>query len=360
MRTLSVVSCMKKAFVLLSVLVLGLLIALVVQAQLAVAQQLSILIQADGKVLPTTAPIQQVDGTYKITADITTPIVVEKSNIVLDGQGFTIQGTGDSNDQAGITLKSSYVTVTNFHISGWQIGLHGVDDSNIVSRNNFTSNDYDVSIYADNYQVTGNYLGFLRIVGDNNSISKNVISIPDFKSGFWMSQSSGVVIEANVVILKEMSTSFISSDNSTMKIRCNNFLNIEVNTGGALSLSLQGDSLYWDGNYWSDYRTRYPNASEIGSSGIWDTPYLSTQLRRIIDRTPLVSPCNFSEPFIDEKPNLTLIPGASVAPSPDQATNSSGTNFLSWLILLLILAIVLVAVVVNRKRLGKPMGTFAA
>ena len=351
---------MKIAVALLSVLVLGLLLPIAFQAQLAVAQPSPTLIQADGIVTPTTAPIQQVDGIYKITADISTPIVIEKSNIVLDGQGFTIQGTEDFNDQVGITLLCSHVTVTNFYVSGWQIGVRGVYDSNIISHNNFTSNRYDVAIYADNYIVTGNYFSFQRIVGDNTIISKNVISIPDFKSGFWISQSSGIVIETNDVILKEMSTSFISSDNSTIHVRCNNFLNIEVNTGGALSLSLQGDRPYWDGNYWSDYRTRYPNASEIGSSGIWNTPYLSTQLRRTIDRTPLVSQCNVSQPFIPEKPNPTPAPSAFSPPSADQATDPSVTYFLSWLTLFLILAIILVSVMVNRKGLGKPKGTFGA
>ena len=34
----------------------------------------------------------------------------------------------------------------------------------------------------------------------------------------------------------------------------------------------------WDngveGNYWSDYEDRYPNAIELNGSGIWDTPYV--------------------------------------------------------------------------------------
>jgi hypothetical protein len=187
-----------------------------------------------------------------------------------------------------------------------------------------------------------------------------VINIPDLKSGFWISQSSGVVIEANDVILKEMSTSFISSDNSTIQVRRNNFLNIEVNTGGALSLSLQGKLPYWDGNYWSDYRTRYPNASEIGSSGIWDTPYVSTPLQRTIDRASLVSPSTFSHPSIAEPPTQTPTPSVSANPSHNQTTKPSSKIFPSWLILLFILAIVLVAVGVVRKRLKKPTGTFGA
>jgi parallel beta-helix repeat protein len=38
------------------------------------------------------------------------------------------------------------------------------------------------------------------------------------------------------------------------------------------------DLVFWDngemGNYWSDYQTKYPNATEVGSSGIGDTPYV--------------------------------------------------------------------------------------
>jgi len=28
-----------------------------------------------------------------------------------------------------------------------------------------------------------------------------------------------------------------------------------------------------DGNYWSGYEERYPNATEIDGTGIWDKPY---------------------------------------------------------------------------------------
>ncbi|RCV64242.1 hypothetical protein C5S53_09705 [Methanophagales archaeon] len=27
------------------------------------------------------------------------------------------------------------------------------------------------------------------------------------------------------------------------------------------------------GNYWDDYEEKYPDAEEMGSTGIWDTPY---------------------------------------------------------------------------------------
>ena len=66
-------------------------------------------------------------------------------------------------------------------------------------------------------------------------------------------------------------------------------------------LAISGDETF-DRNYWSDYLTRYPNASEVDSSGVWNTPYAfadstSFENRIFQDNHPLVSPLstpNFS------------------------------------------------------------------
>jgi parallel beta-helix repeat protein len=51
-----------------------------------------------------------------------------------------------------------------------------------------------------------------------------------------------------------------------------------------------GNPNVWDdgekGNYWSDYLTRYPNATEIGDSGIGDTPFYINPNN--IDRHPVM------------------------------------------------------------------------
>ena len=56
----------------------------------------------------------------------------------------------------------------------------------------------------------------------------------------------------------------------------------------------------WDngsiGNYWSDYLSRYPNATEIDHSGIGDTPYA------IIDSTT----------YSDDYANGTAITGTAI------------------------------------------------
>ncbi len=57
-----------------------------------------------------------------------------------------------------------------------------------------------------------------------------------------------------------------------------------------------GPANTWDdgkeGNYWSDYYTRYPNASEIGGTGIGNTPYVINENN--IDHKPLLAPIQIS------------------------------------------------------------------
>jgi len=42
------------------------------------------------------------------------------------------------------------------------------------------------------------------------------------------------------------------------------------------------------GNYWSDYLAKYPNASEVGNTGIGDTPYVIDEDN--VDHYPLMYP----------------------------------------------------------------------
>ena len=62
---------------------------------------------------------------------------------------------------------------------------------------------------------------------------------------------------------------------------------------------------FWDdgeeGNYWSNYLTRYPNATEIDSY-IWDTPYNISENNQ--DNYPLMEP----GPVILEFPSWIILP----------------------------------------------------
>ena len=177
----------------------------------------TIYIRADGSVYPDTAPVSTVDqNTYTLTDNIvgdvpqqSSAIVVERDNIVVDGAGYTVQGTGayaskgvDLSDRSNVTIKNTIITAfyygillgssSNNRISGNSIANHydGIvlDSSsnyNSISGNNITeSNSYSIRLsYSCNYnRISGNNIanhsvGILLGSSSNyNSISKNNIT----------------------------------------------------------------------------------------------------------------------------------------------------------------------------------------
>jgi hypothetical protein len=68
------------------------------------------------------------------------------------------------------------------------------------------------------------------------------------------------------------------------------------------------------GNYWSDYQTRYPNTSEIGNTGIGDTPYVIDANN--VDGYPLIAPFKVTPaptPSPEPQPETEPFPTAIVA-----------------------------------------------
>ena len=141
----------------------------------------TIYIRADGSVEGTTH-ITSVDNvTYTFTDNIYDEIVVERDNIVVDGAGYTIQGTGSGK---GIDLSGrSNVTIKNMEIKSFYYGIWlYMSSRNIISGNNITTNEY--GIYLDessNNTVSGNnannnnYHGIFLYSSENNLISNNLV-----------------------------------------------------------------------------------------------------------------------------------------------------------------------------------------
>ena len=106
----------------------------------------TIYIRADGSIDPPDAPISTVDNvTYTLTGNITSDadgIVVERGNIIIDGAGYTVEGTG-SWDYKGIGLEAqNNVTITNISINGFYYGIWLQDSSNNnLFGNNITDNN---------------------------------------------------------------------------------------------------------------------------------------------------------------------------------------------------------------------------
>ncbi|UCF59305.1 MAG: hypothetical protein JSV15_02530, partial [Candidatus Bathyarchaeota archaeon] len=80
----------------------GILLAMLTASMLALALSIqpvkaigTIYIRADGSVDPDTAPITSMDNvTYTFTDNINDAIVVQRNNIIIDGNGHTLQGSG--------------------------------------------------------------------------------------------------------------------------------------------------------------------------------------------------------------------------------------------------------------------------
>jgi len=148
----------------------------------------TVYIRADGSVEGTTN-IQTADNTtYVFIADINAHIVVERSSIVIDGNGYTLQGAGFSpllTSGNGIYLSQrTNVTIKNTQIKGFLDGIYLVSSSNnTVSRNNITSNTDGMYIFSSSSNsvsgnnITNNGLGIALVAGSsNNTISGNNIT----------------------------------------------------------------------------------------------------------------------------------------------------------------------------------------
>jgi parallel beta-helix repeat protein len=160
----------------------GIILVLLLTGMLALAFNIrhvkasgTIYIRADGSIDPPDAPISSVDNvTYTLTGNITSDadgIVVERSNIIVDGAGYTVQGTGAMFSR-GIYLSDGgkvyyfNVTIKNVKIVAFWYGILFDSSNNCIFGNNITNNEYGFWIESSsnnifrNNSVTSNRYGF--------------------------------------------------------------------------------------------------------------------------------------------------------------------------------------------------------
>jgi parallel beta-helix repeat protein len=285
----------------------------------------TILIKADGSIDPPTAPILTLDNvSYVLTANITSEgcngIVIERSNIIVDGAGYAIKEAGG---EIGITLSGrSNVTIKNMEITAFYYGIElnsssnctisgnnieenyggsGIwltsSSNNSISENNITNNWEGIELnYSSNCKISGNRVAnnvigiMLRYYSSNNTISGNNITANN-SGGILFTYSSGNTLSSNNIVNNKYGISFgASSDNIVFH---NNFLNNTIQAYLMISNNTWDDGYPSGGNYWSDYIDRYPNATEIDASGIGDTAYVIDANNT--DRYPLMTKYIVSE-----------------------------------------------------------------
>jgi nitrous oxidase accessory protein NosD len=268
-------------FLLLFLVIAGVLSVKVIKANLILYLPY-ITIKRDGSVEPETDFIVKTGSTYTLTANLlyNYAVRIQCSNIIFDGAGHTINGTVPSSE----------------HFAGWlsdDNGLHIEGVTNVTVRNiEITGfNDFDVSL------TNSTACNFFKMKADDGVTFEN--------------SSSNLITECNldafteavqpgVYLISSNSNKFYKNDIEDISLtNSNDNQFLENNFVIYAFLRIRGKNV-WDnrsvGNYWNDYLTKYPNASEIGNTGIGDTPYVIDADN--IDHYPLMAPVDNTAPAI--------------------------------------------------------------
>jgi len=289
----------------------------------------TIYIRADGSIDPPDAPIITKDKiTYTLTDNITSNgIVVKRSNIILNGAGYTLKGPGWVTT-IGILLRNiNNITIENINIQSFGYGIVlDCSSNNVISGNSITNNKYaGIQLdYSSNNVISGNSItnneldGICLSCSSNNVISGNSVANNEYGiylDGIYLYASSNNVISGNSITNNKYAGIYLNYSPNNV-ISGNSITN---NKYGVILDGSSGNTIYhnnlinntkqvqphflypvnsWDGgypsggNYWSDYtgvdEFSGPYQNETGSDGIGDTPYIIDAYNR--DRYPLMNP----------------------------------------------------------------------
>lgn len=203
----------------------------------------TIYIRSDGTIDPATPLIQGDGRRYNFTDDISGEIIVQRSNIIIDGKDHTLQGSGVG---AGFSLTG----ITNVTI--WRTTIM-----------NFTSGIF--LDYSRNNRITSNII-------QNNSVGVRLYGILSANNTFILNSIFGNDVGVEV-----------SMDSVHNMFHCNTFLE------NGIHARVWGDTPnFWDvspfgGNYWSNYTgvDAVPTPDGIG-----DTPHTITANN--VDHQPIM------------------------------------------------------------------------
>jgi len=358
-------------------------------------------IKADGSVDPSTTLINHDGNIYTFTGNLNGQLIVEKDNIIIDGAGYALQGNGTIADLyirasgIGINLTGrSEVTIRNLRIEEYLDAVYLRRSNNItlaenvVSQNGIgiyvtgqstniklhsnevsasdgqgmTLNDTSGTIVSENRiwrnAQAGGVAGIVLVFGSNNLIVGNTIE--NNEDGMWLGSTSNNTVAGNNFTNNYYGLQLLSRA-ETGVIYCNNFVNNSVS-------AYDSDDVYenfnkWDngtiGNYWSDYTTKYHNATELNSSGIGDTsyivqtlenPYLTKRSTSNIDHYPLMKPFSSSEASALTQ---TLILAHEPSLPPADVTSEQDVPLYTLLALSVIAVAIVLAAVVFARRMKK-------
>jgi len=215
------------------------------------APSTTIYIRADGSIEPSTTLIFTADNiTYSFTDSFNASIVVERSNIIIDGNGYTLSDFVSGNI-VGFNLTSvSNVTIKNVNIVGFGYGIYLESASQIViSGNNITYNEANIWLQESfENTISGNTLTYGAEGIDLFSSSGNTLLGNDMTNNY-----EGVYLDSS-------SNNSISENNITNNSRYGIYLKSSSNNNTLSGNNITGNSYYGINLFSSSENTILSNA----------------------------------------------------------------------------------------------------
>ncbi len=253
---------------------------------------------------------------------------VSENVIESNGQDAIYDGYYSYGESSGNLIRNNQIRSNN----GNGIVIYVEQNSEIVG-NNITSNGgcgIRLAYGTTNATVKGNFIANNGLGIQIESPSQTVVATEINVNGTVRTVPNDVTPKGSTVTENTITENYgwgIRLNNSAGGniIYHNNFINNHIADGLQVSIPpvmvfdppgspqvgptmAPGNANVWDngkeGNYWSDYSSRYSNASKIGNTGVGDTPFYINENN--IDRFPLISPFNVSSSTSkSEKPEPT-------------------------------------------------------
>jgi parallel beta-helix repeat protein len=244
-------------------------------------------------------------------------------------------------------------------------------DGNEIAENNVLDNSNGIIIEGtpentvSKNNITGNEEWGIQLLDTSqNVLFGNLVSDNTF--GVFVSSSSYNTFSRNTISDNAGWAMQMNGSQGDNRLYRNNF--VGNNAGEDLQVSIPwyyciegedsqlvsspGKANSWDyngqGNYWSNYQTRYPNASESGSSGTADTPYVINENN--IDCYPAMEPFELEEN--DSAPNA--MPTPSPTTSPKGRINSEYREPATSILVITVGVMVAIVIAVALRRTCRP------
>lgn len=186
----------------------------------------TIYIRADGHIDPSGAPLLRKENLYVLLCDTNSNycsdgMVIEKSNVVLDGAGYTLQGSG--NGCGFILSKVNNITIRNTNIKRYRSGILADSSFNdLFSGNNIIGNNDGITISSSsNNTIVGNNIennGYGMLIypnSNNNVVSRN--SIKENLFGVKVYGSLNTLSENNVENNQNCGIGLLGSTNTVAR-----------------------------------------------------------------------------------------------------------------------------------------------